>query len=87
MFCEYECYKIGGPWIAENPNCPIHGPNAPKEKSIDTVYIGFEVVYNGLDTWRNVERVFLNEYDAQAWVDSFTATEWEWRSYDKFGVE
>ena len=20
-----ECYQIGGPWIAEDPNCPIHG--------------------------------------------------------------
>ena len=23
MSCE--CYKIGGPWIAEDPNCPTHG--------------------------------------------------------------
>ena len=20
---------VGGPWISENPNCPIHGVNAP----------------------------------------------------------
>ena len=25
MLCEYECYKIGGPWISENPDCPEHG--------------------------------------------------------------
>lgn len=25
MFCEHECYMVGGPWIAENPNCPRHG--------------------------------------------------------------
>lgn len=25
MFCEHECYLIGGPWIAENPSCPKHG--------------------------------------------------------------
>lgn len=27
MLCEHECYLIGGPWIAENPNCPAHGSN------------------------------------------------------------
>ena len=25
MSCE--CYQIGGPFIAEDPNCPIHGHN------------------------------------------------------------
>jgi hypothetical protein len=28
MNCGYECHKIGGPWIAENPKCPIHGVRA-----------------------------------------------------------
>lgn len=23
--CEYACYEVGGPWIAENPSCPEHG--------------------------------------------------------------
>lgn len=23
-----ECYKIGGPYIAEDPKCPIHGHEA-----------------------------------------------------------
>lgn len=23
-----ECYQIGGPWIAEDPDCPIHGDEA-----------------------------------------------------------
>lgn len=23
--CEFQCFEIGGPWIAENPFCPIHG--------------------------------------------------------------
>lgn len=23
-----ECYKIGGPWIAEDPDCPVHGYEA-----------------------------------------------------------
>ena len=26
--CGYECHMIGGPWIAENPNCPIHSREA-----------------------------------------------------------
>lgn len=25
MSYAFECYMIGGPWIEENPNCPIHG--------------------------------------------------------------
>ena len=25
MNCGYECHQVGGPWIAENPACPIHG--------------------------------------------------------------
>lgn len=23
--CEFQCFEIGGPWISENPFCPIHG--------------------------------------------------------------
>lgn len=25
--CGHQCHTIGGPWIAENPDCPIHGVN------------------------------------------------------------
>lgn len=25
MTCVYECYMVGRPWIAENPECPVHG--------------------------------------------------------------
>jgi len=32
MLCEYECYLIGGPWIAENPNCPTHGTWGKKSR-------------------------------------------------------
>lgn len=28
MLCAYECYQVGGPWIAENPSCPVHGSHA-----------------------------------------------------------
>lgn len=27
-----ECYKIGGPFIAEDPNCPVHGWAAVQER-------------------------------------------------------
>ncbi len=23
-----DCYKIGGPWIEEDPDCPLHGREA-----------------------------------------------------------
>jgi hypothetical protein len=26
-----DCYKIGGPWIAEDPNCPVHGTEARRK--------------------------------------------------------
>jgi hypothetical protein len=26
-----ECYVIGGPWIAEDPNCPVHGYQAQRD--------------------------------------------------------
>jgi len=29
--CEYRCYEIGGPWVAENPVCPVHGTDAQAE--------------------------------------------------------
>lgn len=25
MSCAFHCHEIGGPFIAENPECPIHG--------------------------------------------------------------
>lgn len=37
-----ECYKIGGPFIAEDPDCPIHGREAQerelnKEKELERI--------------------------------------------------
>ena len=86
MKCEYQCHEVGGPWIAENPDCPVHGRDAPKE-STGQVYIGFECSYNGLDMWRNVDRVFATESDAQNWVEQKSTTEWEWREYDEWEIE
>ena len=27
-----ECYTIGGPWIAEDPDCPAHGAGGLQEQ-------------------------------------------------------
>lgn len=36
MRCAYQCHEIGGPWIAENPDCPTHGYEArQREKWAD----------------------------------------------------
>lgn len=32
MRCGYQCHEIGGPWIAENPDCPIHSREAVAEQ-------------------------------------------------------
>lgn len=37
MNCGHECYKIGGPWIAEDPNCPVHGQEA--QRYYDELYV------------------------------------------------
>lgn len=29
-----ECFKVGGPFIAEDPNCPVHGYAAQHEARI-----------------------------------------------------
>lgn len=36
MLCGHECYMVGGPWISENPNCPVHGAN--KVCAEDTIH-------------------------------------------------
>lgn len=28
-----DCYRIGGPWIAEDPNCPTHGIEAQHRRA------------------------------------------------------
>ena len=29
-----DCYKVGGPWIAEDPDCPIHGNDAQRQQAM-----------------------------------------------------
>lgn len=31
MRCPYQCHEVGGPWIEENPDCPVHGRTAQDE--------------------------------------------------------
>lgn len=33
MHCGHQCYIIGGPFIAENPDCPVHGTEAQQRES------------------------------------------------------
>ncbi len=38
MNCGYECYQVGGPWIAENPHCPVHGTKAQRrDRDLDVL--------------------------------------------------
>ncbi len=30
--CGRQCYIIGGPWIAEDPECPVHGPAGVRDQ-------------------------------------------------------
>jgi len=33
--CPWHCHEIGGPWIAENPECPFHGSDADPDLSTE----------------------------------------------------
>lgn len=37
--CGHECFVIGGPFISEDPDCPVHGVNA-RVLNTDCVYCG-----------------------------------------------
>lgn len=58
MSCE--CYRIGGPWVAEDPNCPSHGVEAQersrkmdrlrsKVNTVSTVEEARELIHEILD--------------------------------------
>lgn len=37
MRCASRCHEIGGPWIAEDPDCPVHGREAQlRERAEET---------------------------------------------------
>lgn len=35
MRCAYQCHEIGGPWIAENPDCPEHGAEGVAARELE----------------------------------------------------
>lgn len=35
LHCPWQCHEIGGPWIAENPDCPFHGTNPVDVEELD----------------------------------------------------
>lgn len=44
-----ECYKIGGPFIAEDPECPVHGTEAQiREEECDAAMADMR---RELDAW------------------------------------
>ncbi len=50
-----ECYKIGGPWIAEDPNCPVHGAAAQHERQVQCSQI--DDLQEGLDQVQTLEQM------------------------------
>lgn len=86
MRCLYQCYEVGGPWIAENPACPVHGTDA--QAKTNKVYLGYECYYNGCDVWRTVVRVFDDEVKALVWKEEFVSEDPnEWREYKEMEIE
>lgn len=45
-----ECYQIGGPFIAEDPECPVHGAAVVKEESRCEQELGW--LHDELLAWR-----------------------------------
>lgn len=36
--CGFECHRVGGPWIAENPACPFHnGTHSDRQQEIRSI--------------------------------------------------
>ena len=60
MLCKHECFMIGGPWIAENPDCPIHGTYAQeRERTGDEI---ISMVTSGDWTYEEGYRAFAELY-------------------------
>ena len=86
MRCEYRCHEVGGPWIAENPICPVHGRDAQAKSN--KVFVGYECYYDGCNVWRNVMRVFDDEVKALVWKEEFVSEDPnEWREYKEMEIE
>jgi len=46
--CGRQCFIIGGPFIAEDPDCPVHGRQQSKKKTFPT---GILTVSEEKDGW------------------------------------
>lgn len=51
------------------------------------VWIGYNVCYNGCDSFHNVDKIFDCEEKALVWQEEFAATEWDYREYTEMEVE
>ena len=52
-----------------------------------TVFLCYECVYNGADSWRTVVKVVSDEMEAIEWETEVAGTESEWREYDQWEVK
>jgi hypothetical protein len=47
--CERECYRIGGPWISADPDCPVHGAETQaREKLLDDIFVRWGGLFSEL---------------------------------------
>ena len=75
MSCQ--CYMVGGPFIAEDPDCPIHGANSiycekpqllPEEQNLIQNYIAIldgkseDEIANQIFQWTRTEKLVLLEF-------------------------
>jgi len=59
MSCD--CYKVGGPWIAEDPHCPVHGIDAQAAERSRDRHKGY--VRDCIDQATTVEELKACLYD------------------------
>jgi hypothetical protein len=55
--CGHHCHEVGGPWIAEDPDCPVHGSHAQEEEAeVDFLREELEAVDEALGPkpWRRL---------------------------------
>ena len=64
MNCGHQCYEIGGPWIAEDPNCPVHGYEAQaEERRRDSLKSDIRTQINNAETVEELRACLLEMLD------------------------
>jgi hypothetical protein len=57
--CAYHCFEIGGGYIAENPDCPVHGRDKPivdtRELVTELIKCWEEIASDRKSAWENFE--------------------------------